>query len=151
MSPVSDDDISWLLDTLEQEDLLELEVEEEGRKVRVAKGAPPAVAAAPAEMLGAAAPPSAGAAQELPSDTVPVLSPMAGIFYRAPSPESPPYVEVGSHVERGDVVGLIEAMKIFNEIEAPVSGRVAKVLVQNQDGVQTDQRLMLLEVGDGEG
>jgi len=144
MSPVSDDDLSWLLEILESEDLLELEVEEGDWRVRVSRASP--AAGGGAERAGAAAAGVAG--PDLPSDVVPVLSPMAGVFYRAPSPESPPYVEPGSQVERGDVVGLIEAMKIFNEDESPVSGRVVKILVENQASVQADQVLLLVRVGE---
>lgn len=149
MSPLADDDIDWLLQILESEDLLEIEVEEGGTRLRVSRSAPPALtlAAAPAPQPAAGLAPQP-AAQELPSDVVPVLSPMAGTFYRSPSPESPAYADVGTHVERGDVVGLIEAMKIFNEIEAPVAGTVVRILVENQASVQADQRLLLLRVGD---
>ncbi|MBC7287713.1 MAG: biotin carboxyl carrier domain-containing protein [Armatimonadetes bacterium] len=137
-----DDDIAWLLRLLESEDLVEIEYEEPEFHARVSRLA--AAHAAPAPMAAA---PDAGPAP-LPEDVVPVLAPMSGVFYRAPSPESPPYVEEGSQVERGDVIGLIEAMKLFNEIEAPVSGTVVEILVKNGESVAANQRLMLIRVGE---
>lgn len=145
MCSFSDDDLCWLLSLLDSEDLLEIEVGTGDWSIRVSRAAPPVTAphSLPTDLAVAADAPS----QELPPDVVPLLAPMTGTFYRAPSPELPPYVEEGCYVERGDVVGLIEAMKVFNEIEAPVSGQVLKILVHNGENVQADQRLMLFKVG----
>ena len=74
-------------------------------------------------------PASAEAAEE--AGLVPIVSPMVGTFYRAPSPDSPPYVDVGDEVNPGKVVCIIEAMKLFNEIESEVKGTVAKMLVES--------------------
>lgn len=71
-------------------------------------------------------------------------SPMVGIFYRAPAPEAPPYVEEGNRIARGQTVCIIEAMKLMNEIEAEVSGVVAKVLVENAQPVEFGQELLLI-------
>ena len=71
-------------------------------------------------------------------------SPIAGVFYAAPSPGSAPYVKVGQHVKKGDVVGLVEAMKMMNEITAPVSGVVKVIDVKNEDFVEYKQSLMIL-------
>ena len=146
---VSDDDIKWLLKLLEDEGLVELEVSGPGWRVKVSRaaaqpaGAPTAAAPAPAP---------AKAADELSApDIVPILAPMAGTFYRAPAPNAAPYVEEGQEIERGDVVGLIEAMKVFNEIESPVSGTIVKILVENEQQVQADERLMLVRVRSVEG
>jgi acetyl-CoA carboxylase biotin carboxyl carrier protein len=70
---------------------------------------------------------------------------MVGTFYRSPSPDKPPYVEVGSHVKKGDVVCIIEAMKLFNEIESEVSGTIVKVMVENESPVEYDQVLFLVD------
>ena len=70
---------------------------------------------------------------------------MVGTFYRSSSPEKPAYVEVGQSIKKGDVVCIIEAMKLFNEIEAEVSGKVVKVLVDNAKPVEYDQVLFLVE------
>ena len=74
-----------------------------------------------------------------------VKSPMIGTFYRSPSPEKPPFVSVGDEVKKGDVICIIEAMKLFNEIEAEVSGKIVKVLVDDSTPVEYDQPLFLIE------
>ena len=74
-----------------------------------------------------------------------VTSPIVGTFYRAPSPESPPYVEVGSPVSKGAVLCIVEAMKIMNEIEAEIRGRVVEIPAQNAQPVEYGQKLFLLE------
>jgi acetyl-CoA carboxylase biotin carboxyl carrier protein len=74
-----------------------------------------------------------------------IISPMVGTFYRAPSPDSKPYVDVGSVVEKEDVVCIIEAMKMMNEIRAEMRGRVRKILAENGQPIEYDQPLFLLE------
>lgn len=76
---------------------------------------------------------------------VPIKSPMIGTFYRSADPESDPYVSVGDHVNTGQTVCIIEAMKLFNEIEAEVSGKVVKVLAENASPVEYDQPLFLVD------
>jgi acetyl-CoA carboxylase biotin carboxyl carrier protein len=76
---------------------------------------------------------------------VAITSPMVGTFYRAPSPDSPSFVEVGDRVTPGKVVCIIEAMKLFNEIEAEVTGTVAKVLIDNTKPVEYGQKLILIK------
>jgi acetyl-CoA carboxylase biotin carboxyl carrier protein len=78
-------------------------------------------------------------------DLVPIRSPMVGTFYRAPAPDSEPYVEVGSVIRAGEVVCIIEAMKLMNEIESDVHGKIVKVLVENAQPVQYDQTLFLVQ------
>jgi len=75
---------------------------------------------------------------------VPIVSPMVGTFYRSPSPESPAYVEVGDDVHAGKVVCIIEAMKLFNEIEAEVKGTIEKILVETGQPVEYGQKLFLI-------
>ena len=82
---------------------------------------------------------------EFPPGVEVVKSPIVGTFYRAPSPESPPYVEVGSHVKKGDTLCIIEAMKIMNEIEADTEGKVVKILVENGQPVEFGQPLFLID------
>lgn len=74
-----------------------------------------------------------------------IRSPIVGTFYRAPSPDAPSYVEVGDIVKPGQVVCIVEAMKLMNEIESDVAGRVTKILVKNEDPVEYNQELMLIE------
>lgn len=85
------------------------------------------------------------APKEEKSNTVEIKSPMIGTFYRKPSPDKPSFVEVGDTIQKGDVVCVIEAMKLFNEIEAEVSGKVVKVLVDDTTPVEYDQPLFLVE------
>jgi acetyl-CoA carboxylase biotin carboxyl carrier protein len=100
----------------------------------------PAVAAAPA----AAAPPTAPAAND-DSKYLTIKSPMIGTFYRSASPDKPPFVEVGSDVKTGSKVCIIEAMKLFNEIESEISGKIVKVLVNDNSPVEFDQPLFLVD------
>jgi len=100
------------------------------------------VAAAPAQPAAAAA--AAPAATPAASHTA-LKSPMIGTFYRSSGPDSPAFVQVGDTVEKGQVICIIEAMKLFNEIEAEQSGRIVKVLVENATPVEYDQPLFLIE------
>jgi acetyl-CoA carboxylase biotin carboxyl carrier protein len=145
MTPVPDDDLRWLLDLAEEENLAEVEVHEGDTEVLVRM--PVAVRTVAMAPLGAGE--AAEAAPALPDNVVPLLSPMAGVFYRAPSPEAPPFVEINDEVRAGDTVGLIEAMKLFNEIPSPVNGTVVKFLAENEEQVEAEQPLMLLEVKEG--
>ena len=115
--------------------------------------APPAVApmvAAPAAAAPQAAPAAAAAENSAPAkeDTskyIEVKSPMIGTFYRSASPEKPVFVSVGDKVDKGSVVCIIEAMKLFNEIEAEVTGTIVKVLVEDSQPVEYDQPLFLVD------
>ncbi|TGE28970.1 acetyl-CoA carboxylase biotin carboxyl carrier protein [Hymenobacter metallicola] len=104
--------------------------------------APAAAAPAPAPAPAAAAPAAPAAAS---SNHQPLKAPMIGTFYRSSSPESPAFVNVGDVVEKGQVICIIEAMKLFNEIEAEASGRIVKALVENATPVEYDQPLFLIE------
>ncbi len=80
------------------------------------------------------------------TNTVTIKSPMIGTFYRSSSPDSPPFKNVGDPVKKGEVVCIVEAMKLFNEIESEVSGKIVKVLVDNASPVEYDQPLFLVEL-----
>ena len=84
-------------------------------------------------------------APDTPSTAITIKSPMIGTFYRRPSPDKPNFVEVGDEVKTGEVVCIIEAMKLFNEIESEVSGKVVKILVEDSSPVEYDQPLFLVE------
>jgi acetyl-CoA carboxylase biotin carboxyl carrier protein len=128
----------------------ELEVTSEGRTVRIsAQPGGVATFASPA-----ASPPAsqAPAAPTTPAETRPaadkrvaITSPMVGTFYRAPAPDADPYVEVGTAVEVGQTVCIIEAMKLMNEIESEVKGRIVEMLVENAQPVEFGQKLFLVE------
>jgi acetyl-CoA carboxylase biotin carboxyl carrier protein len=136
--------VAELLDRLANAEVSELEVKRGGVRVRVAKnGALPSAARIPASQ-GAphvpAAPPAAPV-KELPT----VNAPLTGIFYRASSPQTDPFVQVGSNVASGDVIGLIEAMKLFNEIRAGTAGKVRRVFAENGQLVRAHQPLLEIE------
>ncbi|MES2545084.1 MAG: acetyl-CoA carboxylase biotin carboxyl carrier protein [Bacteroidota bacterium] len=99
------------------------------------------VAAAPA----AAAPVAAAPAADENSKYITVKSPIIGTFYRKPSPDKPVFVEVGTSIGKGDVLCVIEAMKLFNEIESEVSGKIVKILVDDMSPVEFDQPLFLVD------
>lgn len=110
--------------------------------------APAPVAAAPAPVASSPAAPSAAPAAPKAEDTskyITIKSPMIGTFYRTPSPDKPVFVNVGDEIKTGSVVCLIEAMKLFNEIESEVSGKIVKILVDNASPVEYDQPLFLVE------
>jgi acetyl-CoA carboxylase biotin carboxyl carrier protein len=111
----------------------------------MAPQAPVAMAAAPAPAAPAAAEASAAAPADDNSNYITVKSPMIGTFYRSASPEADAFVKVGDEVKPGDVVCIIEAMKLFNEIECEVSGKIVKVLVDDQTPVEYDQPLFLVD------
>ncbi|QBN19084.1 acetyl-CoA carboxylase biotin carboxyl carrier protein [Flavobacterium nackdongense] len=99
--------------------------------------------AVPQQIAPAPATPAAPAVEN--SNYVTVKSPMIGTFYRKPSPDKPMFVEVGSTVAKGDVLCVIEAMKLFNEIESEVSGKIVKILVDDMSPVEYDQPLFLVD------
>lgn len=103
------------------------------------------VAAAPIAPAAAPAAPAAPAAEAKADNLITIKSPMVGTFYRTPNPESPVFVNVGDEVKPGKVVCIIEAMKLFNEIESEISGKIVKVLVENATPVEYDQPLFLVE------
>lgn len=149
--PFEDDDIQWLLDALEEHGLQEIEVQEGDLRIRVSAAGPavaqpqavvqaaPAASAVPVEPRPPVEPEVAAA----PSG-VPIISPMAGIFYLQPSPDADPFHEVGDRVEAGEVVGLIEVMKLFNEITSPVTGVITQFECENEERVEADQPLMYI-------
>ena len=137
-------EIRRLADLLRDYGLTEVEVEREGVRVRLrrepaALAAPPPPAAAPAAAAVSVAPVASEA------HLLTIEAPMVGTLYRAPSPDAPPFVRDGDRVKKGQVVCIIEAMKLMNEIESKVAGRVVKVLVENAQAVEYGQPLFLLE------
>lgn len=107
---------------------------------------PQVIAAAPAEAApAAAAAPAATSEADEESKYVTVKSPIIGTFYRKPSPDKPVFKEVGDMVAEGDVMCVIEAMKLFNEIESEVSGKIVKILVDDATPVEFDQPLFLVD------
>ena len=114
-------------------------------QVAMPAAAPVAIPAAAPVAASASPPPAPTAAAEPKGNTIEVRSPMIGTFYRSPSPDKPAFVEVGQSIKAGDTVCVIEAMKLFNEIESEVSGTIVKVLVNDSTPVEYDQPLFLVE------
>jgi len=145
--------IKKLIDLLEESNLAELEIkegEETVRLSRIPKGPAalaPMPAAAPAHQLRAE-PVAAALAPAAPDNALPdgliVKAPMVGTFYSSPNPEAPAFVKVGQKVKAGDTLGIIEAMKMFNQIEADVAGTVLAVLVGNGQPVEFDEPMFVI-------
>ena len=114
-------------------------------QITTAQYTPVAVQAAPVASAPIAAATAAPAAEPKADNLITIKSPMVGTFYRTPNPESPMFVNVGDEVKPGKVVCIIEAMKLFNEIESEISGKIVKVLVDNATPVEYDQPLFLVE------
>jgi len=105
----------------------------------------PAVASATDTSTEKAAEGAPAKAEEMKTELLEVKSPIVGTFYRAPSPDKAPYVQVGDTISEGSVVCIVEAMKLFNEIESEVSGKIVKVLVEEASPVEYDQVLFLVD------
>jgi acetyl-CoA carboxylase biotin carboxyl carrier protein len=126
--------------------LTEIEVSVGGTRIRLSRAAIPAPPApSGAAVTGAAPPPVAHVADALAVTGVTIESPMVGTFYRASSPTTEPYVREGDAVKEGQIVCIIEAMKLMNEIETRASGRIVKILVENGQAVEYGQPLFLIE------
>jgi oxaloacetate decarboxylase alpha subunit len=145
-------EIRRLIRLVQRTGIGELEVSSGGRTVRIsAGGASPAGTGggmlAPMPLDRTASAPPAGAAATAPAAEthVAITSPMVGTFYRAPAPDADPYAEVGDTIEIGQTVCIIEAMKLMNEIESEVRGKIVKILVENAQPVEFGQRLFLVE------
>lgn len=151
-----------LLRIFDESSASELSIEEEGMSVHMSKpsaqapvmmpgyamaqaaSAPAALAAAPAP--GAALAPAAVAEPAAAVDTAQkVVSPIVGTFYRAPSPDADSFVQVGQHVNSGDTLCIVEAMKLMNEIESDVTGTIIKILVENGQPVEYNQPIFLVK------
>jgi len=156
--------IKKLIKLLSDSGVDEIEVEEEGKRIRLVKRSTNSVgvhpAGNPAETGSSATVPRsvasasgstpltapAGSAEAATSTKYQeIKSPIVGTFYRAPAPDAAPFIEVGSQIEAGTVLCIVEAMKLMNEIESDVSGKIAKILVENGQPVEYDQALFLVE------
>ncbi|MHA8109481.1 acetyl-CoA carboxylase biotin carboxyl carrier protein [Aquirufa sp. A-Brett2-W8] len=146
-------EIQRLLDYIAKSPLAEVSIETEGLKVSVKKFSEAApvvsvVATTPAAAAPAAAAPAApvaAAPAPVADNLYTVKSPMIGTFYRAAGPDKDNFIEVGSEIAPGKTVCVIEAMKLFNEIDSEISGKIVKILVDNASPVEFDQPLFLVE------
>ena len=143
--------IKKLIELLEESDIGEIEIKEGEESVRISRGSGVAVAPAAAPVMApapaaapAAAPAPVAAPVEAAAPVDALKSPMVGTFYGAPAPGSAPFVTVGQTVKAGDVVCIVEAMKMMNQIEADKSGVVEAILVQDGSPVEFDQPLIVI-------
>ena len=147
------DDIKQILDLVREHDLTEFELERDGLKVRIRKAGDPApVAAAPAApvpVVTPVAPPAPAAAEAAPEpagvELAVIKSPIVGTFYRSSEPGAPSFVELGDTVKKGQVLCIIEAMKLMNEIESEHAGVVRAVLAENGRPVEFGEPLFEIE------
>jgi acetyl-CoA carboxylase biotin carboxyl carrier protein len=151
------DEIKQLIDFIRERDLSEFELERADFKLRIKSGAvvhtvaTPVVLAAPAPVAappaaGAAAAPAAAPADAVGEDLAIVTSPIVGTFYRSAEPGSKPFVDVGDAVRKGQVLCIIEAMKLMNEIDSEHEGEVVSIYVQNGQAVQYGERLFAIRL-----
>jgi acetyl-CoA carboxylase biotin carboxyl carrier protein len=153
--------IKRLVKLVETSDIEELEIKEEGFQVRITRGKGvsqnPLTAAAPHMHSSSPVivpPPqepsvhddkAESSTEAKPENVIEICSPMVGTFYRAPAPDASPYVEVGDVIQPGKVLCIVEAMKLMNEIEAEVSGKIIKILAENAQPVEYNHPLFLVE------
>jgi len=153
MTTVDVDKLRALLEVLNEQNVAEFEHESEGTRLRIVRthaapaggfayAAGPLSVGGPPMSIGGA--PTSFAASE-PTDVVDVTSPFVGTFYRAPTPDTPSFVEVGAVVRPGQTLCIVEAMKLMNEIEAEVSGTVIEVFAQNGKSVEFGQKLFRIK------
>ena len=148
--------VKKLIELLEESGIAEIEIKEGEESVRISRQAPapvqtiapiyaPPIMPAPVAPPAAATPITAGAAPPKHAPDKVVTAPMVGTFYSAPAPGAKAFIELGSEVKPGDVLCIIEAMKMMNQIESDKSGRVTAVLVKNGDPVEFGQPLFIIE------
>jgi len=156
-------ELKELIEFLIEKDIAEFELERGDVRLRVKRGSEPAISVMPAAAMAApimpaavpvsappampATAPTAGSKPptEEDKDLFIVKSPIVGTFYEAPSPGAPPFVAIGDHVEIGQVLCIIEAMKLMNEIESEVDGRITKILAESTKPVEYGQPLFLID------
>lgn len=141
-------EIKEMIDLMNKNNLNEIEVEKDGMRIRLKKsgGATPQItqeqiAAQPAAPTGQRPTEAPAKAKK----TIEIKAPMVGTFYRTPAPDAPPFVDIGQNIEQGQVICIIEAMKLMNEIKSEVKGKVVDILVENATPVEFGQVLFLIE------
>lgn len=144
-------EIKEMINLMNENSLMELEIEKEGMRIRLKKtssgveGFNGPIVVERQNVADLAPKQIQEAVKEVNLKSVEIKSPMVGTFYRAPSPESPSYVEVGQNVEPGQVVCIIEAMKLMNEIKSEIKGKILEVLVDNAEPIEFGQPIFLIE------
>ncbi len=144
-------EIKEMVNLMNENNLVELEIEKEGMRIRLKKtmsaneGFNGPILLERGQVTGSGPKQIAQSLKESQRKTVEIKSPMVGTFYRAPSPEAAQYVEVGQEIEPGEVICIIEAMKLMNEIKSEIRGKILEVLVDNAEPVEFGQTIFLIE------
>jgi len=144
-------EIREMINLMNENSLMELEIEKEGMRIRLKKtssgveGFNGPIMVERQNVIDSSPKQIQETPKEVNLKSVEIKSPMVGTFYRAPSPESPSYVEVGQNVEPGQVICIIEAMKLMNEIKSEIKGKILEVLVDNAEPIEFGQPLFLIE------
>ncbi len=140
--------IQELIELMNNNDLAQIEIEKEGTKIKLVKNGTGVVermvSAAPAAVANALAQGTDGADKPTGNQKE-MKSPMVGTFYKAPSPDVAAYVEVGDVVKKGDVLCIVEAMKLMNEVKSEFNGKIVKICVENAEPVEFDQTIFIIE------
>jgi acetyl-CoA carboxylase biotin carboxyl carrier protein len=142
--------VEELAEILRRHDLSEVSIEAEGMKIHLKRGgaSPMApVAVAPAPVMAPVPPPAAPKAETSDGNVSYITSPFVGTFYRSPGPDAAPFVDVGTHFKKGQVLCIVEAMKLMNEIESEIEGTVVQVLVENGHPVEYGEPLFKIKQG----
>jgi len=137
------DKLKELIKFMDENELCELEIEEEGKRVKlkkISREQPPIVSSLSESGVKQISPEKLEEGEAL----IEIKAPMVGTFYRAPAPGAKPFVDIGDEIQPGDVVCIIEAMKLMNEIKAEIGGKVVKVLVENGAPVEFGEPLFLV-------
>ena len=146
-------ELKELIELIQQSEIAELELEKSGVRVRIKKERSslprppileeiPSVSSAPQEALQ---PPTTPAQAAVPAGWLTLTAPVVGTFYRSPAPDADPYAEVGSVVKKGQIICVIEAMKLMNEIESEWDGKIVEILVENAQPVEYGEPLFRIE------
>lgn len=145
-------EIKEMVNLMNENGLVELEIEKDGMRIRLKKTGSgqegfsgPIVVEKESLIHHMPSRESAQSAEKSTGNAVEIKAPMVGTFYRAPSPEAPPYVEIGQTLEAGQVICIIEAMKLMNEIKSEIRGKVLEILVDNAEPVEFGQPMFLIE------
>jgi len=136
-------ELKELVDFMNEHNLSELEIEEEGKRIKLKKNSADSPILIKENITSQAVQEDKG--QSRNKNTIEIKSPMVGTFYRAPSPGAKPYVDIDSEIKPGDIVCIIEAMKLMNEIKSEVSGRITEILTENAEPVEFGQILFVVE------
>ncbi len=137
-----------IIELMDANNLVEVEIEEEGKKIKLKKASShlQIIPQTMAHNLPVNAPiDNQKTTEETPSNLKEIKAPMVGTFYRSPAPNADPYVEIGKRIKKGDVICIIEAMKLMNEIKSEIEGEIVEILVENGEAVEFSQPLVRIK------